>query len=80
MEDAHSRAEAFKVLTANEATSSGQAREEIIDQAVFNSFIPHIIDSCEKCPECNKEMCMELPPLIGESKCALWDMPGEKTS
>eukprot|EP00973_Karenia_brevis_P030030 4139937-Karenia_brevis.AAC.1 len=61
----------LKVLTSNKTASSGQAREEIIDPAVFNSFIPHILESCEKCPECNKEMRMELPPLIDESKCAL---------
>eukprot|EP00973_Karenia_brevis_P022179 3051881-Karenia_brevis.AAC.1 len=74
MEIAKDRAEDFKILTSNNSKSSGQAQEEIIDQAVFNSFIPHIIESCEKCPERQKKMAMELPSLLDESKCALVDL------
>eukprot|EP00973_Karenia_brevis_P049203 6825043-Karenia_brevis.AAC.1 len=74
MENPEDRAKDPKALTASNPKSSGSAQEEIIDQAVFNSFIPRIFESCEKCPECQKELAMELPPLLDESKCALVDL------
>eukprot|EP00973_Karenia_brevis_P054134 7520205-Karenia_brevis.AAC.1 len=62
MESAEQSAEELKVLTSNVSKSSSSEQEEFIEQEVFNSFIPYIIESCQKCPECQKEMDMELPP------------------
>eukprot|EP00973_Karenia_brevis_P088897 12328884-Karenia_brevis.AAC.1 len=64
MENAEESAEELKVLTSNVSKSSSSEPEELTDQEVFNSCIPYIIESCQKCPECLKEMAMEFPPLF----------------
>eukprot|EP00973_Karenia_brevis_P081697 11325693-Karenia_brevis.AAC.1 len=64
-EDASKSKDLLDVLTAN--TSSSSEEETLYEQEVFNSFVPHIIDSCQRCPECQEEVHMELHPLFSES-------------